>query len=125
MKITENVTVFKCDFCTKKLYRRHAMVKHEDQCLNNPKNHKACFDCIFLDKVKTDVYWMVGSPEYVENSKQASVFKCTKLDKLMFPYSIERRKLHEKYDTYSDQEPMPSICESQEKEKLLSIFVDF
>lgn len=67
MIVKENITIYKCEFCNKKLYVKHAMLKHED---------------------------------YVDNTKQVSVFKCSKLDKLMFPFSIERKKLHEKYDTY-------------------------
>jgi len=115
MIVTENITVYQCEFCKKKLYRKHAMLKHEDLCNNNPKNFKACMDCKFLEKIQIDAHWIVGNPEYVENSKQVDVFKCNKLDKLMFPFSIERRKLHERFDTYSDQEPMPVNCESKEQ----------
>ena len=115
MIVTENITVYKCEFCKKKLYRKHAMLKHEDLCNNNPKNFKACIYCKFLEKIQIDAHWNFGNPEYVENSKQVDVSKCNKLDKLMFPFSIERRKLHERFDTYSDQEPMPVNCESKEQ----------
>lgn len=113
MKTTKNVTIYQCDFCKKKLYRKHAMVKHEDLCNNNPKNFKACMDCKYLEKIQMDVSWQNGNPES-EDIKQVDVFNCTKLDKLMFPFSIERKGLHKKYDTYSDQEPMPVNCESKE-----------
>lgn len=41
MIITNNVTVYKCEFCNKKLYRKHAMIKHEDLCIHNTKKIKA------------------------------------------------------------------------------------
>ena len=28
----------------------------------------------------------------------------------MFPFSIEKRELHKKYETFSEQEPMPNEC---------------
>ena len=114
MKIKENITVYKCDFCDKKLFRKYAMLKHEDLCNSNPKNFKACMDCKYLEKIQIDAHWVVGNPEYVENSKQVDVFRCNKLDKLMFPFSIERRKLHERFSTYDEQEAMPNNCESKE-----------
>jgi hypothetical protein len=40
----------------------------------------------------------------------------------MFPFSIEKRKLHERYDTYSDQEPMPNTCDEFENIEGLEIF---
>jgi len=115
MKITENITLYQCDFCKKKLFLKHAMVKHEDLCLSNPKNFKDCMECTHLEKTQTEVHWIDGNPDYAGNTKQVDVFRCNKLDKLMFPFSIERRKLHEKYETYSEQEPMPSKCEDKEK----------
>ena len=114
MIIKSNVTVYQCEFCKKKLYRKHSMLKHEDLCFNNPKNYKACTGCKFLDKIQIDVHWIVGDPQFVDNIKQVDVFRCSKLDKLMFPFSIERRGLHEKFSTYNDQEPMPSTCEHEQ-----------
>lgn len=112
MKTIENVTIYKCDFCSKELKRKHAMEKHEDLCNNNPKNFKACSGCKHLEKILIDAHWLVGNPDYVDNTKQVNVFKCNKLDKLMFPFSIEKRKLHEKYETFEEQEPMPNQCDS-------------
>lgn len=115
MTIKENVTLYNCDFCKKELKRKHAMEKHEDLCSNNPKNSKACFGgCIHLETVEMEVSFINGNPEYSDNLKKVEVFRCKKLDKLMFPYSIERRKLDRKYDTYDGQEPMPNKCESYE-----------
>ena len=115
MTIKENVTLYKCDFCGKKLFRKHAMSNHEEVCFNNPKNFKACMDCKFLEKIQIDAPWNQGHPDYCSNEKQVSTFNCNKLDKMMFPFSIERKKLHIKYDTYADQEPMPNQCDSHEQ----------
>jgi uncharacterized radical SAM superfamily protein len=53
MKVTENVTVYQCEHCGKKLFRKHAMIKHEELCNNNHKNYKACMaGCAFLEKTQ-------------------------------------------------------------------------
>lgn len=51
MKTKKNITVFQCDFCSKKLFREHAMVNHEEKCPSNPLNIRACFDCEHLETV--------------------------------------------------------------------------
>lgn len=115
MKTIENVTIYKCDFCKKELKRKHAMVKHEEFCNNNPKNCKACHFCEHLETIEKEVEfekyhqgdgWCDFEPEY----KNVKVFRCKKLNKLMFPFSIEKRELHKKYETFSEQEPMPNDC---------------
>jgi hypothetical protein len=122
MNIKENVTLYYCDFCKKELKLKHAMAKHEFLCFNNPINHKKCqFGCIHLEKITMDVQWEQYS-DYHSDVKEVEVFKCNKLDKLMFPWKIERKKLHEKYETYQDQEPMPKECDSFEEEIFLDIF---
>ena len=115
MKTTENITLYHCDYCKKKLFRKGAMARHEETCLNNPKNHKACFNCIFLEKTEQEVSWGHENPFTEMGSKKIEMFKCSKLDKLMFPYRIERKKLHERFDTYANQEPMPHTCESMKE----------
>ena len=86
MIVKENITIYKCEFCSKQLFRKHAMIRHEDLCGLNPKNHKDCHDCKFLEKTQIDAPWIVGNHEGAENTKQVNVFKCNKLDKLMFPF---------------------------------------
>lgn len=117
MIVLENVTIYKCDFCKKELKLKHSMVKHENLCNCNPENFKACTQgCIFLAKEKVTLYFESGySPDegamYREQEKE--VFKCTKFDKLMYPYSIERRGLPNRFpSTFEEQEAMPKECES-------------
>lgn len=118
MTTKEGITLYGCDFCKKKLFAKHAMIKHEDNCPNNPKNHRPCLSCKHLDRAKIEVEFRgYGSPEYGEDyiMQEKEVFKCTLYDKLMFPFSIERKDLHNKYpETYQDQEPMPKQCEGYE-----------
>ena len=113
MKVVENVTIYKCDFCKKELKRKYAMIKHEELCNHNPKNSKKCHFCEHLETIEKEVYFEThsgyGEVDYID--KIVKVFKCSKLDKLMFPFSIEKRGLHEKYpSTFEDQEPMPNKC---------------
>ncbi|EJL66275.1 hypothetical protein [Flavobacterium sp. CF136] len=116
MKKIENVTLYKCDFCKKELKRKHAMDTHEKICNCNPENKKACMNgCIHLEKEELDVdfesYYDYGNEEQHYSTKKILVFKCAKLDKLMFPWSIERKNLHVEYpSTFEYQEPMPKKC---------------
>jgi len=113
MRVIENVAIYKCVYCGKELKRKSAMTRHEERCNNNPKNHKHCLSgCVYLQKTNVDVYF----DSYIlgEEGKRFNVecFQCTKLDKLMFPYSIEKRGLHKRFSTFEGQEPMPTQCES-------------
>ena len=95
------------------------MINHELKCFNNPINFKACMNnCKFLER-ETVRLWF-ESPNYNNENcnteegeyKNISVFKCSKLNKLMYPYSIERKGLPSKYpDTFDVQEAMPKDCD--------------
>ncbi|MDP9954710.1 hypothetical protein J2X97_000347 [Epilithonimonas hungarica] len=116
MKVKENITVYQCEYCQKKLFLKHAMIKHEDLCFKNPKNNKPCYSCIFCHKeeIRVDFDDPYNPDGYTTKKVEAS--KCVKLDIIMFPWSIERKRLHEKYETYSEQEPMPRECEHHKYE---------
>ena len=118
MKTTENVTIYGCDFCKKKLLVSHAMQKHEVVCDKNPANSKACFNgCAHLGKKEIFVPIERGYERDADDVKVA-VFHCEKYDRLMYPYNIERRKLPERYpDTYDEQNPMPHNCDGFEEHK--------
>lgn len=109
MKVEENVTVYQCEHCKKKMFRKHAMELHEKWCPKNPDNFKACNYCRHLEQTDVTIYWdgYDGPHESIRKG-----FRCTKLDKLLFPLSVERRGLNLKYDAhFEDQEPMPKTCE--------------
>lgn len=117
MKTIENITIYKCDFCKKELKRKHAMEKHEKECLNNPINHRACILCTYLVKEKKNVWFenTAYHPDYGNEEgeyREVDVLKCDKLKKFMYPYSIEKRDIVERYpSTFEDQEPMPKQCD--------------
>jgi len=117
MKIKENVTLYQCDFCKKELKRKHAMIEHEKFCNNNPENHKICLSgCSHLTNENIFVTYEKGydfiNSETLYEDRKVNCFKCNKLDKLMYPYSIEKSIALEKYpETFEYQEPMPKECE--------------
>lgn len=106
----KNVTLYSCDFCLKKLFREHAMKKHEEMCGSNPKNQKACYNCVHLNVEEIERYIgsdYDGDPQYTTTG----CMKCEKLDKLMYSFSAERRGLPEKYpEDFEEQERMPNTC---------------
>lgn len=110
----KTVEVYKCDHCAKKLLSKHAMSKHEGLCNKNPNNVKACHDCNFLTTVEMEVPFETGyTPDegHVSTMQVKKVFKCERLNKLMYPWSIERKELPIKYpNTYHDQVAMPNKC---------------
>lgn len=114
MKIKTGVTVYRCDHCKKKMFRKGAMERHEKWCDSNPDNHKACSDCCFLQETTVGVY--SGTDPYGDaNTKYVKAFKCTKLDKMLYPLKVQQKGLVEKYpDTFEEQEPMPKECEHKE-----------
>jgi hypothetical protein len=109
MKIKTGVTVYHCDHCKKKMFRKGAMEHHEKWCPKSPENIKACTYCSHLEETEVTVYWdgYDGSHE----SKRKG-FRCTKLDKLLYPLSVQRRGLDGRFpEHFEEQEPMPKECE--------------
>lgn len=99
------------------MFRKQSMEHHEKWCYKNPENEQACMSCKFLEETKVTIYWdgYDGSHESL-----AKGFKCTKLDKLLYPISVQRRGLDGRFpEHFSEQEPMPKECEHQ------SIGIDF
>ena len=128
MKTIQNVTIYKCDFCKKELKLKHAMIKHETQCNCNPENFKKCTQgCVFLETEEIDVdfetYYDYENGEQNYYAKKVSVFKCKKFNKLMYPYSIEKKDLPNRFpNTYDGQEPMPKECDSFNNDQNFGIF---
>lgn len=105
---TSIVTLYTCDHCKKKLFRKHSMEKHEENCDENPKNKKACYGCIHFQDHNVE-YYTWGYEEDQEH--QSHCHRCAKFDKLMYSWKAEKRGLPEKYpETFEDQEPMPKDC---------------
>jgi hypothetical protein len=119
MIVKENVTVYQCEFCKKKLYREQAMLNHELFCYKNPINVKSCIDCKFIETIEKEVEFEKytqgdGWTDFETYKRKVNVFRCSKLDKIMYPFKVERLGIYEKYpNTFDGQEPMPSNCESR------------
>ena len=105
MIVTENITVYKCEFCKKKLFVKHAMEAHEKYCSSNPANWSACCGCKHMEERSIDIH-------YYESVHQVKQFYCKKLEQLLYPMKVVKKKLLEKYpETFENQKPMPATCE--------------
>ena len=124
MIITENVTIYKCEFCKKKMFREKAMKNHELFCYKNPENIKACIDCKFIETIEKELEFVSytqgdGWTDVDYYKKKVDVFRCSRLDKIMYPFKVEKMGINEKYpETFDGQEPMPSNCESRESNQI-------
>lgn len=107
MKTKERI-VHHCDFCTKKMFVKPAMEKHEKFCYKNPNNRVACEGCEHLKETTIQYVTDYGYPEGTRSSKS---FICEKLNKTLYPRIVERLGINEKYpETFEGQEPMPRDC---------------
>jgi hypothetical protein len=113
MEIIENITLYKCGFCKKKMQRKHAMIKHEEHCSKNPKNWSACSGCVFMKEGETEVYYQNNySGEMEESSKRCKTFHCEKFNKDLYPYKVVKKGLLGKYpESFEGMEQMPTTCE--------------
>lgn len=127
MIILENVTLYICSFCKKRLIKEHAMVRHEEFCTFNPNNHPACSGCVHLEeptKSFGDGYDNDGGLR----TREIRTFYCSKLKKALYPMKVVKKGLLKKYpDTFKDQELMPIVCEhlSYEMPGLVNTDQDF
>lgn len=110
MKIKENVTVYQCEHCKRKMFVKSAMERHEKWCDSNPDNAKACVGCKHLEE--TRIEWHYDSYYYGTGTASSKGVRCIKLDKLLYPLKAERKGLPDKYpETFEGQDPMPKECE--------------
>lgn len=90
MKIIETPH-FKCDFCGKKQFRKSDMTKHEKWCKRAPNNmHKCFYYCKHLIKSDEDYEGVGYNGEYLG---RRTVFTCGVLNKKMYSFIAERKKL--------------------------------
>ncbi|MFD2922028.1 hypothetical protein ACFS6H_20070 [Terrimonas rubra] len=121
MKIRNNITVYACEHCNKKMFVRHAMERHEKWCNKNLDNFRACHDCKFLDRINIDYSYSAATidpisfgviPDSRLVEKQTKGFFCSKIQKKIYPLLAEKRGLVDMYpETFEDQEPMRKECE--------------
>lgn len=103
-------TVFQCDFCDKRMFRKNAMINHELVCSQNPVNKDACLGCAFCQEIEKTVYFDTWNGE---GSRQVKSFKCTKLDQLMYPHKAQRIEANYP-ESFENEIVMPNECEHWE-----------
>ena len=109
MTTKESVSVYICDHCKKRYFKKSVCEKHEDVCYSNPKNFRACSGCDYLHQIEKTVYYDTG---YGEASRKFKAFECSKFNKVLYPYKVERMGLTDKYpESFEGQEPMPKHCD--------------
>ena len=119
MKILENITVYKCEHCPKKLFRKHAMESHENKCSQNPKNIRACFDCAMCESVK--IKYEPEPQIYDGDLSESTAFKCMSKNVFMYPPKMEySEKGVPSYVEFNNeeitQERMPIICNIKQRQ---------
>ena len=121
MKVKENVTIYQCEFCYKKLFIEKAMLVHEVKCSQNPLNIRACFDCENMERVNIKYEPSVQTYEN-DNLMSSTTFKCNAKKIFMFPPKFEHsEKGVPEYVEYNGeeitQESMPLNCEQKKHHK--------
>jgi len=113
MEIRENITLYICSFCHKKLIRKHAMIWHENFCSMNPKNQPICLwsggKCKHLE-IKDHLYKLKRPNEDGDYSFTNKYF-CKCEQKHIHTYLAEKKGLLKKYpELFIESELMPSRC---------------
>lgn len=84
------------------------MERHEKFCGSNPENWNACSDCEYIERETIEIH-----DGEQRGRSQSSGFRCTKLDKLLYPLKAVKLGLLERFPhTFEDQELMPKQCDS-------------
>lgn len=93
MKVLENKTLYKCDFCNKKYQVKRFAEHHEKHCGRNPPNQHKCFqECKFLEKQKEK--YDSGDDYYNEPiMREKTIFICKHSGNRMYSYIAERKGL--------------------------------
>lgn len=124
MRVVENVTLYKCDFCKKELKRKHAMESHELRCSRNPLNDRPCLNCPHLDR--KEIEFDTGISTYHGSEpiyRKANAFYCKAKDILLLhpktQYLEGRNSLNWVLVDGEEvqQFDMPTTCDVYEKER--------
>lgn len=114
MKVKENVTVYQCEHCDKKLFRKHAMENHEMMCYHNPDNFRPCYGCVFLGKKKVQVNTNYPNPWGGDMFMDKELFYCHKKETFLHSPQVEMKGNaidQENIEDEVENNPMPISCE--------------
>jgi len=105
----KNVTQYSCDFCSKKLFRKPVMIRHESECGNNPDNFSKCIQCEFCNKEQRNFTIDSFDGNFTERETIFNVYYCSKIKRMI--YSTKAKKLIDKYpNVFEEQIPMLKKC---------------
>ena len=108
----EEITAYFCDHCNKLYKRKHAAIKHEQDCSKNPDNFRPCLDCVHCEQKNVGVF-IEGMGAYC--TQKANVIFCTKLEKGLVRPQRQRTGFWYDLEDY-ENEPMPLECEFKANE---------
>ena len=106
--------MYQCDHCKKWYHNKHACIKHEERCFNNPANARPCFNCSHLEKVKYTLY--EDHPYVGEVEREIEIFQCSKTNN--FLHTPQNEIKGNAYELGEDiNHPMPKVCEIYDKDQ--------
>lgn len=109
------MTVYICDYCRKKYFRKAAALRHENFCYHNPENIRPCLSCVHLKKKDAVVYTGYDDIGGEPVSFTASLFHCNALNKFLHPPQVAKKgNYFEIVEALNNQ--MPTSCGSYEEE---------
>lgn len=105
----ENVTVYQCEHCKKKLFKDYAMIKHEKYCGANPENFTVCSDCDHMERREIEYFFDTYEGQ---QSDKSNGFYCNCLKTYIYPVFIEHRTFFiQNPEQFEDQIPFKKQCE--------------
>ena len=110
----QQVKIYRCDFCKKKGFRKHLIIRHELFCSNNPVNRVACTGCKHLENTDIEIF-LDGWGEKPDSARKFFGFKCQCTGQLMYNAKAIEKDLIRRYpETFQEQVPMPKTCSMAE-----------
>lgn len=116
----KETVIYHCDFCSKKLQRKHAMVHHEMFCPKNPDNFRPCYkNCKYYERDKVAIECgdnYAGEPQDYD----VEIPFCTFHQKGLISLTAKRKGLPQKYPwTFQDQIEMPRDCKEFDRKEYI------
>jgi hypothetical protein len=117
MKVIENITLYKCDYCGKKYQKKHFCEAHELKCASNPANYMACTECDHAEKremkylKEIELLGYGGGVAYDHEERSMQAFWCIKKEHWIYPPTKVNNPISsEDIENEIANEPMPIEC---------------
>lgn len=105
--ITQETTIYKCEHCGKKQFRKCDMSRHEKWCKKKPENKHKCFQfCVYLKK-DTEEIEGTGNIWEERGNVTRCTFTCEKTMQRMYSFIAERRGI----PMHDGEVRMPTECD--------------